>query len=289
MRPDMTVAEVFNAAAAAFDVWTPLLWDRFGAATVTLADPQPGDRVLDACCGTGSAALPAARAVGPLGRVDAVDVAGRLIDAGRARAATEGVRRIDFHVDDVSAWMPADKTHYDVVVCVFGVFFFVDMDKGGAHLLSVLRPGGRIAVTTWAHGAVEPLVRPFVEAVTAELGSAGYPSPGSGSEILQRSSARVDHAAGLQQWLRDIGAVGVEVGEMTVRIPLTPELAWAFCTGAGPRALLSGLGPDAVARVRGRYFDALAEKHVDVFDARALIGQGTAPYRPSFSTQRDVL
>ncbi|WP_260478999.1 methyltransferase domain-containing protein [Kibdelosporangium aridum] len=54
-----------------------------GAATVAVAGPKPGDRVLDACCGAGASAVPAARLVGPEGVVDAVDLSGAMVDALR--------------------------------------------------------------------------------------------------------------------------------------------------------------------------------------------------------------
>jgi predicted RNA methylase len=38
-----------------------------------------GAHVLDVCCGTGASALPAAQAVGPEGKVIAVDLAGELL------------------------------------------------------------------------------------------------------------------------------------------------------------------------------------------------------------------
>jgi ubiquinone/menaquinone biosynthesis C-methylase UbiE len=48
--------------------------------------PQPGERVLAACCGIGSSAIPAAHAVAPDGSVDAVDIAGALLTHGRTIA-----------------------------------------------------------------------------------------------------------------------------------------------------------------------------------------------------------
>lgn len=59
----------FGEAAKDFAALAPALWDRLAAATITAVDPRPGEQVLDACCGTGASALPAAQRVGPLGRV----------------------------------------------------------------------------------------------------------------------------------------------------------------------------------------------------------------------------
>lgn len=255
------IGSVFDASVAGFRTWSPLLWDPVGAATVAAADPQPGDRVLDACCGAGAAALPASRAVGPDGHVDAVDLAGELVAAGRERAPG-----VAFHVADVTGWTaPA----YDVVTCVFGVFFLPDMDAGTAHLLGLLRPGGRIAVTTWAAGSVESLVGPFAQAAVAEHAAAGHPPP----ELPWRREAtgRVDSAEKLGGWLDELGARDVTVTAFARDVPVTPELAWELCVGSGARVFVDGLDDDAVARVRGWYVEHLA---TDTFAVRALIATG---------------
>ncbi|WP_437518649.1 class I SAM-dependent methyltransferase [Sorangium sp. So ce1099] len=48
-----------------------------GERTVERVRLDPGQRVLDVCAGTGSSAIPAARAVGPAGSVLAVDPSAR--------------------------------------------------------------------------------------------------------------------------------------------------------------------------------------------------------------------
>lgn len=39
--------------------------------------------------------------------------------------------------------------HFDAVVCVFGIFFVPDMEAQVAELWRMVRPGGRLAITTW--------------------------------------------------------------------------------------------------------------------------------------------
>ena len=77
----------FDEAAHAFAALAPTLWDRLAAATLAALDPCPGEKVLDACCGTGASALPTAERVGPTGGMDAVDLAEPMLDLLRAEAA----------------------------------------------------------------------------------------------------------------------------------------------------------------------------------------------------------
>jgi hypothetical protein len=82
----------------------------------------------------------------------------------------------------------------------------------------------------------------------------------------------VDTEAGLAEFLGGIGAVDVEVRPFTIDIPLTPGLAWDFAAGSGARAMLFGLEPPAIERVRERYLAIMAS--LDTFHVTALIGHG---------------
>ena len=111
---------------------------------VTAADVRPNERVLDVACGSGNAALIAARRHADVVGLDYVPA---LIERAELRAAAEG-SHIEFHVGDAQA-LPYDDASFDVVLSVFGVIFAPDQEKAAAELLRVCRPGGRIALATW--------------------------------------------------------------------------------------------------------------------------------------------
>ncbi|RZT86018.1 ubiquinone/menaquinone biosynthesis C-methylase UbiE [Pseudonocardia sediminis] len=258
--PRAGVGDAFDSAVAGFATWTPLLWDPVGAATVDAAGPRPADRVLDACCGNGSAAIPAAHAVGPEGLVDAVDLSANLLAAGRERSTTMPWLR--FHHADAATW---PGTGYDVLTCVFGVFFLPDPDAGTRHLVAGVRPGGRAAVTVWARGSVDPLIVPFLTAVGRER---PLPPPGP----LQRTSEQLADPGRFARWLGETGLVDVDVVTHRADVPVDPDLCWALVTGSATAGLLLGLDDPAVARVRDAYREAVAG--VEVFRVAASIGTG---------------
>jgi SAM-dependent methyltransferase len=256
------LGDVFDAGQDEFAVLAPVLWNPLGEATVAEAGIRPGERVLDVCCGAGASALPAARAVGPGGHVDAIDLADRLLDQGRARAA--GLPQLRFEHADATRW---DTTGYDVVQCVFGVFFLPDMDAGAARLASLTRPGGRFVVTAWGEHAISPVPEILGEAVVAEGGTPeGSPGRGPGG--------RINTPDKLRDWLTRLGLTDVRVVTVEHSMPLDDTTSWAIVMGSAMRMRLHGVAPDLLPQVRARFAELLRDRGVDRMNAVSLIGIG---------------
>lgn len=111
---------------------------------VRAADPRPGQKVLDVACGSGNAALIAARRYC---EVTGIDYVPELIERAKVRAAAESTQ-VDFQVADAQALPFADGS-FDVVLSIFGVMFAPDREKAAAEMLRVCRPGGKIALASW--------------------------------------------------------------------------------------------------------------------------------------------
>jgi len=109
------------------------------------ADLHAGWRVLDVATGSGNAAIAAARlgcaAVG-------VDYVPALLERGRLRAAAEGLD-VELLEGDAEA-LPFPNASFDAVTSVFGAMFAPDHAGAAAELVRVCRPGGTIALASWA-------------------------------------------------------------------------------------------------------------------------------------------
>ena len=105
---------------------------------------KPGVRLLDVACGSGNLAIPAARA-GAI--VTGVDIATNLLEQGRARAESNGLK-IQFEEGDAES-LPFDDAAFDVVVSMFGAMFAPRPELVAAELMRVCRPGGRSAMANW--------------------------------------------------------------------------------------------------------------------------------------------
>jgi SAM-dependent methyltransferase len=111
---------------------------------VRMANVTPGVELLDVGCGTGVAALTAAR----LGaRVTGLDLTPELIARAKENAALMQLE-VAWHQGDVEA-LPFADAQFDVVISQFGHMFAPRPEFALREMLRVLKPGGTIAFSTW--------------------------------------------------------------------------------------------------------------------------------------------
>ena len=134
---------------------------------VELAGLHPGERVLDLGCGTGNAALLAARAGAA---VIGIDPASRLLEIARERLADDGLDG-SFVVGDAQA-LPFRDGEFDAVLSVFGVIFAADAERALSEAIRVLKPEGRMLLSVWVPiGALQSMTQVLVNAIGAALGT----------------------------------------------------------------------------------------------------------------------
>lgn len=123
--PKQTVAELFDRASASYEQVGVAFFDRFGARLVELSALQPGQRVLDVGCGTGSVLLPAATAVGERGEVIGIDLSEGMLAQCRRRVDAAGLSNATLRVGDAERPDVASAS-IDVVLAGLVLFFLPD-------------------------------------------------------------------------------------------------------------------------------------------------------------------
>ena len=130
-----------------------------------------GMQVLDLGGGDGTTALPAAR----LGAdVVVIDIARNLVEAGRRRAADEGLTNVRFEHGDASHLDGVADDSFDLVVTIFGAMFAPDPFATAREMVRVTKPGGRIVMGNWIPGD------PTLVAQILKISAAYAPPPPEG-------------------------------------------------------------------------------------------------------------
>ncbi|MGW0699051.1 class I SAM-dependent methyltransferase [Streptomyces sp. NPDC002867] len=142
MADDHTkVQEFFGARAAGWDSRFPDDGPAYAAAVADLG-LRPGDRVLDAGCGTGRALEPLRAAVGPRGSVIGVDLTPEMLhEAARAGRGRSGL----LVLGDV-ARLPVRSGSLDAVFGAGLISHLPDPAENLRELGRVVRPGGALAL-----------------------------------------------------------------------------------------------------------------------------------------------
>jgi SAM-dependent methyltransferase len=219
----------------------------------TAAGLQPGHEALDIACGAGQPAITAAQRVRPGGRVVAIDLSPEMVAVTERKATRLGLDNLQVREMDAQALAFADES-FDAAMCRFGLMFCPDPVRAAAEVRRVLRPGARFALAVWDVPAKNPfftalhdVLRDFVV-----LPPPDPTAPGAFRLAPPGELAAVLAAAGF-------GDIVVESRPMTLTYASLEEY-WRIQTDlAAPlRSALASLGPDDIARLKARVFEAAA-------------------------------
>ncbi len=203
LAPD-GVREMFDRISPVYDVMNHVMTvglDRKWRDLAAAAAVERGDRVLDACCGTGDLALACERAGG---RVTGLDFSERMLERAREKS-----RSIDWVRGDVLD-IPFDDASFDAVTVGFGVRNVADLDLAFRELRRVLRPGGRLACLeiTQPQGSLAPFFRLWFDRVVPVLGRV---LPGGAAYTYLPASVRRFPGP------RELAAIGADAGFGQIR------------------------------------------------------------------------
>ena len=203
LAPDQ-VRGMFDRIAPVYDVMNRVMtagldlrWRRLTAEAVV----RRGDRVLDACCGTGDLAVADGRAGGD---VTGLDFSPRMLE--RARRKSDAVKWVE---GDMLA-LPFEDGSFEAATVGFGVRNVVDLEHGLAELARVLVPGGRVGILeiTTPTGLLAPFYRLWFDRIVPLLGK--VLKGGEAYSYLPASVRRFPDKEALAGLLRTAGFDGVE-------------------------------------------------------------------------------
>jgi ubiquinone/menaquinone biosynthesis C-methylase UbiE len=226
------------------------------------------EHVLDVACGTGHASLAISKVL-KKGRVTAVDFSPGMLDQARKKASALNIGNVEFLERDMQSLnFPAGL--FDIAVCAFGIFFVEDMDAQLAHIVSAVRPGGRIMITCFEESYFYPLKEMFFARIEA-YGVPPHP----------QAWRRIANEAGSRELFSKAGLRDIIVRKKNVGYNLrSAEDWWEIVWNAGLRRMVTRLTAEDQERFKREHLrevEALRTKEGIWLDVGVLYTVGTKP------------
>ena len=112
---------------------------------MAMADPQPGEVVLEIAAGTGLVTSRLADSVGPTGRVLGTDISDQMVGLATAANDHEYVSFERMGAEELTL----DDSVFDLAVCALGMMYVPNPNAAIAEMYRVTKPGGRVAISVW--------------------------------------------------------------------------------------------------------------------------------------------
>ena len=227
----------------------------FGAWLVETANIPEGARVLDIACGRGAVLFPAAERVGSGGKVIGIDLADGMARETEAEIQRRGLSQAEARQMDAENLTFPDSS-FDFVLCGFSLQFLPHLERALSEFKRVLKPGGRIAVTTWG----EDDERWDWYAGLREAYGA----------VMRLGSQSLEKPEDIQRWFSQAGFVDIQTNPKELdMIYLDEEEWWNVEWSISGRAGLEKLGPEELERFKAEAFrKAQSQKRADGFHYR---------------------
>lgn len=263
------VVAVFEQVAERYDNSSMRFFPFCADRLIAHLRPRSGDKVLDVATGTGAVALAAAQAIGPQGRVQAIDLAENMLQAAVANLQRSGLTNVDFHLMDAES-VEFKSRYFDCVTCSFGIFFLPDMQAGLASWRQVLKPGGRVMFTSFTANAFQPLADMFRQ----RMESFGIDIP---QENWMRLTAEEECVALLEA--AGFGNTEIVVEQLGYHLN-GPEDWWEIIYSSGFRGYLEKLDAEQLGRFRVEHLAEIQSLMTDKglwLDVETLFSTGVRP------------
>jgi len=250
----------WGSAAQAWHDWRELIVSATAPVSkrlVELADIKPGHRVLDVGAGVGEPALTAARIVGPEGRIVATDISEEMLSYARTHAVSAGIDNIDFIEAHASALDFPPET-FDAGLSRWGIIFEPEAEAAATRIRSFLKPGARMAISSWGPPERVPMLALPMGTVMKRL-NVPPPAPGTPGPLSRPTPEAI---AGLLEG-GGFGEVEVEEAEVEFEWESPEEFARFTREIAPPITALMANHPQEIQEETWRAVVEAAGSHAD--------------------------
>jgi enediyne biosynthesis protein CalE5 len=256
-----TQREQWDGAATGWRRWSIVLDRATGGISERLVEQagvEPGSRVLDVAAGYGEPSLTAAREAAPGGSVVATDISAEMLAYGRERAAAGGVENVEF-VESDAASLEFPEQSFDAALSRWGIIFEPDGEGAAARVRTFLKPGARMAISSWGPPERVPFLAIPMRTAMQRL-DVPPPPPGTPGPL---SRPTPEALAGLLEG-GGFSDIGVEEAEVTFEFSSPEEFTtWIHEIAPPVNAIIDPHPPEVREATWAAITEAVREKAQD--------------------------
>ncbi len=224
--------EPWDLVASGYSETTMQVFEQFAEVAIAASELKPGSTVLDVACGPGTLSLMMAREAE---LVHGIDFSQAMLDCFAERIKDEEHRNIKIQHGDAQA-LPYEDNLFDAAFSMFGLMFFPDRGRGFSEIHRTLKPGGTVAVSSWAPVDLSPAMQMMFGAIKTMKPE--LPEP-------QRAIDTLENPDLFMQEMEQAGFRDVEIRSITGSFPVEsiPEFWEGMVKGSAPIQMMkNGMG-----------------------------------------------
>ena len=262
------IQKAFDTAANGYDRDTMRFFPDTAERIMDHLALMPSASLLDVCTGTGCVALRAAQLL-PQGSVTGIDLSSGMLSRAREKANALQLENVEFLNMDLDS-LAVGEDQFDAATISFGLFFMEDMTQALNNIVASVKPGGKIAVSTFAYDAFVPMADLFLSRYEA-----------TGREVMPLSWKRLASHDLLMNQLEASGLQSLNIHHEPLGYTLNNgESWWEVVWNAGFRGLLNQLDEQELQQFRQEHLQEIEALMTDDglwFNTEVLIGIGHRP------------
>ena len=223
--------------------------------------------ILDVACGPGTLSMGVAHRVAT---VHAIDFSESMIEIFRKTVEDRGIDNIKIRCGNAQE-LPFDDERFDAAFSMFGLMFFPDRQRAYSEIMRVLKPGGKIIMSSWAPVSQSPAMQAMFGAVKTI--NPDLPEPQADVESLENPEF-------FKGELEGAGFKDVEIHPFTIDFPVNSiEEFWStMVRGSAPLVMLKNGMPEEQWREKEReaikYLDKTIKDVPTSLSSDAWLGRG---------------
>jgi len=223
------IQQGFDTVASGYDHPSLAFFPQTAKSMMEFLELIPHSQLLDVCTGTGVIALAAAELLHE-GKVTGIDLSSGMLQQAKNKAVEKKLNNTEFLQMDLDA-LEFEKETFDVACSSFGLFFLEDMTHGLKNIAGAVKPGGKVAISTFTGDAFLPFSDMFIECYNT-----------FGKEVPALSWKRLSTHELIKEQFEAVGISNIKIHHVPLGYHMSDaNMWWDVVWNAGYRALLNQL------------------------------------------------